>query len=175
MCTITSPVWTKRVVSIIIFDRLILVHHNLIFRCPQNFSRTEFIAGSQNKLFARSTYHGSLRCGGCRIVIDAWLHAILSVAFQYVVLRGMDCVWSTAVSDTVSKVGHPTSEERSQVWHGGNDILLSHGDHVSIYRGTKWWNKLVLPYADIELNRSPKHKQCWIPVPIRNHSDLSQS
>ena len=159
----------------VIFDRFIFVHHNLIFRCPHNFSRAEFITSSQNKLFARSTHHGSLRYGGGGVVIDAGLYTILSVAFQYVVLGGMNCVWSTAVSDTVSKVGHPASEERSQVWYRGNYVLFNHEDHVSLYRGAKWLNERVLPYADVELNRSPKHKQRWISVSICNHSNLSQS
>lgn len=50
-------------------------------------------------------------------MIDARLYTILSVAFEYVVLGGSDSVRSTAVSDAVSKVGHPASEERSQERH----------------------------------------------------------
>lgn len=57
-------------------------------------------------------------------MIDAGLYAILSVTFEYVVLGGTDSVRSTAVSDTVSKVGHPASEKGSQEWHRGNYILF---------------------------------------------------
>lgn len=176
MCRSTNSVSEERIVSItIVFDLFLLVHHNLIFRCPHNFSRTGFIAYSQDQFFAWSAYDGPFRHGGGRIVIDARLYAILSVAFQYIVLSGTDCVWSTAVSNAVSKVGHPASKERSQVWHGGNYILFTREEWISTCLVLEEIISVFFPYPNVELDCSPKHKQCWISVSICDHSDLSHS